>query len=51
MLFQDRVNNFSKVIIMLEGFKVIYPGYLPNLIEVWAAASLAIGTLNGEQLT
>lgn len=27
------------------------PGYLPNLIEAWAAASLAIGTLKGEQLT
>jgi hypothetical protein len=25
--------------------------YLPNLIEAWAAASLAIGTLKGEQLT
>jgi hypothetical protein len=25
--------------------------YFPNLIDAWAADSLAIGTLNGEQLT
>ncbi len=30
---------------------IIFYCYFPNLIEACAAASLAIGTLNGEQLT
>ncbi len=35
----------------LFHFNIRKSVYLPNLIEAWAAASLAIGTLNGEQLT
>ena len=47
-LKEEAVSNYF---MRRPSFKYCGKYYLPNLIEACAAASLAIGTLNGEQLT